>query len=777
MARPLLGDVELQQVQKIETEEDQVFTQHSIPALEGDFFQGLGRRATWVKLTGVLTGAEVQEGLKTLGDKFRAAEPVDFVADITTATKVNQVIIEEMGVRELAGKPSRFEYALTLREYVAAPTPQQERPQPVPPRPRPVEIGALIVEVVVEGEPSFDYSTVTVTVEGTQEDGTSVSRTLTNRSENIWTEDPFPLGQYTARAVVTDPPPMNGSVNAVVRGGQTTQVTISLRRDRPTQIANTFVVHFWFDKAFVEPCLKEVLAQVSDYAKAHPDEKLVIVGHTDLVGSDTYNQSLSERRARSVYACLTYGRDRNAAIAEWNILRQQALGEALSAKDSWGTREYQYMLQDLDYYQGNVDGNHGPITDAGVRAFQQDKGLPSTGVVNDATWIALIDAYLGQNALNIPESQFLPNCQGEILKWLGCGEKDPVKNTQDAWRPNRRTELLFVKADRLPCPVPEPVTFKLPAQGAANGNWCLGPGDPNNRCCFITRKTEQQEKWLIQPAEPQTIIVRGSIKQEDGTPLANAQYVLLAPDGEYMDGERASGPSRGRPIPGRTTVDGRFAYPDKPKGVGIYILELNGPYVARLSEDPPGSGKGNVICKRLDGTSDFDVIVSPAETGDPRRKLRGTLFDRFGELRTQTEVEVVFSDGSRAITTTDDKGKFVVEMDNPQAVGKIRYNITNNNLTDVVFFEDFFIDLQSIHTDEGVRRRLHNLGYLADDDLSAAITAFQAVHGFDTTGEINQATRDKLVAVHDRDESPVPEFQFSDELLKPEDMDEQGPPI
>jgi hypothetical protein len=169
--------------------------------------------------------------------------------------------------------------------------------------------------------------------------------------------------------------------------------------------------------------------------------------------------------------------------------------------------------------------------------------------------------------------------------------------------------------------------------------------------------------------------------------------------------------------------------------------------------------------------------VSPSETGDPRRKLRGTLFDRFGELRTQTEVEVVFSDGSRAITTTDDKGKFVVEMDNPQAVGKIRYSITNNNLTDVVFFEDFFIDVQSIHTDEGVRRRLHNLGYLADDDLSAAITAFQAVHGLDTTGEINQETRDKLVAVHDRDESPVPEFQFSDELLKPEDMDEQGPPI
>ncbi|HEY9605392.1 MAG TPA: OmpA family protein, partial [Allocoleopsis sp.] len=310
MARPLLGDIDLQQVQKIETEEDQVFTQHSIPALEGDFFQqGLGRRATWVKLTGVLTGAEVQDGLKRLRDKFRAAEPVDFVADITTATKVNQVIIEEMGVRELAGKPSRFEYALTLREYVSAPAPRQEPPPPVPPRPHPLESGTLIVEVVVEGEPNFDYNTVTVTVEGTQEDGTSVSRTLTNRSENIWTEDPFPVGQYTVRAVVTDPPPMNGSVKAVVRGRQTTQVTITLRRDRPTNIAKEFVVHFRFDNAFVEPCMRHVLRKVADYARNHPDEKLLIVGNTDKSGSDDYNLSLGDRRARSVYAYLTFGRD------------------------------------------------------------------------------------------------------------------------------------------------------------------------------------------------------------------------------------------------------------------------------------------------------------------------------------------------------------------------------------------------------------------------------------------------------------------------------------
>ncbi len=99
-AKPMLGDVELQLVQKLEAEEDLVLAQHDVPALEGDFLQRLGRRATRFSLTGVLSGPEVADGLKTLREKFRAAEPVSFVADIATATTVDQVLIEEMGVRE-----------------------------------------------------------------------------------------------------------------------------------------------------------------------------------------------------------------------------------------------------------------------------------------------------------------------------------------------------------------------------------------------------------------------------------------------------------------------------------------------------------------------------------------------------------------------------------------------------------------------------------------------------------------------------------------------------
>ncbi|HEX5718435.1 MAG TPA: hypothetical protein VF179_19895, partial [Thermoanaerobaculia bacterium] len=204
----------------------------------------------------------------------------------------------------------------------------------------------------------------------------------------------------------------------------------------------------------------------------------------------------------------------------------------------------------------------------------------------------------------------------EILKWLGCGEQDPVLNTQDAWRPNRRVELLFVRATTLPCQVPQPDTFNLPAPGAVAGGWCLGPGNPNARCCFLSRGTPAPGQWQVQPAEPGTIIVRGSMRFEDGTPVANTPYVLIAPDGENMDGEGTTAPNRGRPIPGRTALDGAFSYPAKPKGIGVYTLEVQGPFVVRRAGEPPEAAKGNVVCKRLDGSSDFDVIVLPAP-GDP----------------------------------------------------------------------------------------------------------------------------------------------------------------
>jgi outer membrane protein OmpA-like peptidoglycan-associated protein len=57
---------------------------------------------------------------------------------------------------------------------------------------------------------------------------------------------------------------------------------------------------FPFDSADLKPQAKQDIAQISEIIKKYPENRLTIVGYTDDKGSEIYNQSLSERRARSV---------------------------------------------------------------------------------------------------------------------------------------------------------------------------------------------------------------------------------------------------------------------------------------------------------------------------------------------------------------------------------------------------------------------------------------------------------------------------------------------
>jgi outer membrane protein OmpA-like peptidoglycan-associated protein len=50
----------------------------------------------------------------------------------------------------------------------------------------------------------------------------------------------------------------------------------------------------------LKPGARERLARISGIVLAYPDLKLEIEGHTDSIGSDEYNQRLSEKRAASV---------------------------------------------------------------------------------------------------------------------------------------------------------------------------------------------------------------------------------------------------------------------------------------------------------------------------------------------------------------------------------------------------------------------------------------------------------------------------------------------
>jgi len=64
-------------------------------------------------------------------------------------------------------------------------------------------------------------------------------------------------------------------------------------------------VEFDFDKATVRNIYGDELEAIAKAMKVHDDIDLVLEGHTDSVGTDAYNQDLSDRRAAAVKAKLS----------------------------------------------------------------------------------------------------------------------------------------------------------------------------------------------------------------------------------------------------------------------------------------------------------------------------------------------------------------------------------------------------------------------------------------------------------------------------------------
>ncbi|MCK4426500.1 MAG: OmpA family protein, partial [Deltaproteobacteria bacterium] len=59
-------------------------------------------------------------------------------------------------------------------------------------------------------------------------------------------------------------------------------------------------INFDFDKSDIKPEFIPVLDEAVEILKASPDVNVIIEGHTCWIGTEKYNQGLSERRAASV---------------------------------------------------------------------------------------------------------------------------------------------------------------------------------------------------------------------------------------------------------------------------------------------------------------------------------------------------------------------------------------------------------------------------------------------------------------------------------------------
>ncbi len=87
-------------------------------------------------------------------------------------------------------------------------------------------------------------------------------------------------------------------------------------------------VLFDFNKYTLKPAARERLARVSGIVLAYPDLKLQIEGHTDAIGSDEYNQTLSEKRAEAVRDYLV------SSGVSMNSVAAQGLGKSDPVADN-----------------------------------------------------------------------------------------------------------------------------------------------------------------------------------------------------------------------------------------------------------------------------------------------------------------------------------------------------------------------------------------------------------------------------------------------------------
>jgi outer membrane protein OmpA-like peptidoglycan-associated protein len=190
-------------------------------------------------------------------------------------------------------------------------------------------------------------------------------------------------------------------------------------------------LRFDFDSSVVLPGARAELRLLAQLVKNHPQSRGSIFGHADPVGTDSYNKTLSGRRAKSVYGLLV----RNTDL--WEELYTQPFGG-----DNWGTRSIQNMLSELKdttgvpYYNGPIDGVAGPATSDAIRRFQTDHPpLAIDGVAGPETrkqiFLLYMDALCTSDLgkFQMATTDFIakgadPKRKGDLQ---GCSEFNPVR--------------------------------------------------------------------------------------------------------------------------------------------------------------------------------------------------------------------------------------------------------------------------------------------------------------------------------------------------------------
>lgn len=386
-------------------------------------------------------------------------------------------------------------------------------------------------------------------------------------------------------------------------------------------------ITFEFDKSFIRPTVVEHIKKLEEAIAKFPDAKIMIFGHTDKSGSDTYNKSLSERRAKSVYAFITDDPD------TW---------ESLYNQENWGMSVIQQILKDFGdpYDPGRTDGVQDARTTAAIRQYQDDRGLTVDGIAGPETRRNMFIEYMTtKHDVQLSVDQFMDP------KHMGCGEFNPVDPVEGPHEPNRRVMFYLFNKDRLP---------KLPCKygNIAPCNKQMTPPTPrfykSFRCSFydsLARKCKCEVGPVVPEEDIKLLITSPGI--EDGKKVSHGAAVMLNDDHDNGQFYGAAPPAGHRQLEPIFDLDHLSETPAEDD-----LLEI------KINLTPAGQ-PGNVELKVTEGATrirlwpkktkggNADLITLPATF--PASEMPKTLFVE-GIQTGKVTFEASYSKGGKSFT-------------------------------------------------------------------------------------------------------------------------------
>lgn len=125
--KPMIGEYEVPGLERVGATERRRLREIPVPGLGGSYHQDLGAHPLTLRLEGSLQGDDNRDGfLEKVRAMFADGKPVDFVADIVTATAIEKMIVAGLDVEESSEAPDTFRYAISLLQYTEPP------PDPAP---------------------------------------------------------------------------------------------------------------------------------------------------------------------------------------------------------------------------------------------------------------------------------------------------------------------------------------------------------------------------------------------------------------------------------------------------------------------------------------------------------------------------------------------------------------------------------------------------------------------------------------------------------------------